>query len=628
MSTAISTAARDSAPLIASDAPVREWVDALAAGTCTNVEFLRNFRERAEGDSEVLWEALSLLDQNFRTRKIDRDRYFSLKSNLERIALVRGDGLSLQVKAGSSTVVPDKSDSDRATSAAKSSASTAAVSKSGTVPVRVGAKLRDRYRIIGVLGSGAAGTVVEAIDEMRADVPDISQRLAIRIRNTRELEDAGQLAAYLRHVCKIQAFNHPNLTRIFDFDQDQGRLLLTMELLSGSKLPQLMARSGGPLSYVLDRQRIVQCVASAVQYAHAQGVAHGQLRADEILITNQGDVRVLGLECAYGSAADGFAKDHRSFASLVYDFLSENSQSDLLQRPAGLTDGQWQALSAVLAGNDAEGPDLLQQFAVATAPPVPQSTTTDNAAVARGDRKQILRGVLWGSLAMLGLLGTLYWVFNLTPSRPATQATVEPRVTAPTLKVPSAPQAAGGPVVSAAIAGVAVTPAISAVQPSATAVTSTVPAGARISTINLQQEAIEVVDNQTVVRIKVQRRGATWKVATFMWWTENGSAQPGVDFYAISPRAAEFPAGAATVDLLVPLVTNAASQQLRTFYVKIDEAGEGAALGERTLAHVSIIPPGYVPPPIDAAAPENDSPAPAATGSSESAAQPIGATNL
>jgi serine/threonine protein kinase len=180
--------------------------------------------------------------------------------------------------------------------------------------------------------------VIEAIDEMRADAPDIMQRIAMRILDAQQLKESGQMSAYLRHVCKLQTLSHPNLLRVFDFDQDEGRLFLTMELLSGSSLPQFVAPTASALQYRLDRRHVLRSVAGALQCAHAQGIAHGELRAEDIFITLSGDVRLMGLDGAFNRTSDDIAKDHLAFAWLVIDLLGDRSHPGQLRRPEGLTD--------------------------------------------------------------------------------------------------------------------------------------------------------------------------------------------------------------------------------------------------------------------------------------------------
>ena len=74
------------------DAGVAEWLDALAAGSCTQEEFLRVVEDRESDDSEVPWEVLALLDQYLRREKISQDVYASLKARLQRTYMGFGSG--------------------------------------------------------------------------------------------------------------------------------------------------------------------------------------------------------------------------------------------------------------------------------------------------------------------------------------------------------------------------------------------------------------------------------------------------------------------------------------------------------------------------------------------------------
>jgi hypothetical protein len=116
------------------------------------------------------------------------------------------------------------------------------------------------------------------------------------------------------------------------------------------------------------------------------------------------------------------------------------------------------------------------------------------------------------------------------------------------------------------------------------------------SRIDLPEESISVDGAEPMARLWVRRRGGLSGEVSFLWWTESGSAQVDRDYAQISPRRAYIGNGANGVALLVPLVSDVARDQRRTFYVKIDDAGEGALLGDRTLMQVVIEPAGFVRP--------------------------------
>jgi serine/threonine protein kinase len=574
-------------------------VEALANGDCDSAEFLQHLRRQGRENSEEIWEALALLDQSFRSRRIDRDTFLPIKSNLQQFALGRDAEADEPRESSIPVLAPVE-----APEAPRTPVATQAAAPS---PIRIGTLLRGRYRVIGVLGRSDKGTVVEAIDEMRADVPDIMQRIAIRILDAQQLKESGQMSAYLRHVCKLQTLSHPNLLRVFDFDQDEGRPFLTMELLAGSSLPQFVAPTASALQYKLDRRRVLRCIAGALQCAHAQGIAHGDLHVENVFITLTGDVRLMGLDGAFNRTANDIAKDHLAFAWLVIDLLGDRSHSGQLRRPEGLTDKQWRAVEAVILVQGAQGDKLLQLFAdperaaPAAAPvrvPVeeirplpyaaPLSSSSDLFGRSGGKAKWA-----WGLLLLGMACGAGYVAYErpdlisyfTKPSVRTLPAAAAPLPVADAAKDSSAP-ASRVPDQPAAEIG-AVTAPVS-----------------RRSSIYLAQESLQVEDGTALARVRVLRQGNTTGSATFVWWTENGSAAPDIDFYAVTPRSAQFEADTSSVDLFVPLIPTTTHTEPVTFYVKIDEAGNGARLGERTLAQVAIVPPGYVPAPASEDAPD------------------------
>ena len=581
---------------------MRDWVDALANRSCDSEEFLQHLRRHGRENSEEIWEALALLDQSFRSRRIDRDTFLPIKSNLQQFVLGRDAEADAPREQKIPVVAPVE-----APVAPRVSVATPPVAPS---PIRIGTLLRGRYRVIGVLGRSDKGTVVEAIDEMRADAPDIMQRIAIRILDAQQLKESGQMSVYLRHVCKLQTLSHPNLLRVFDFDQDEGRPFLTMELLAGSSLPQFMAPTASALQYKLDRRHVLRCIAGALQCAHAQGIAHGDLHVEDVFITLTGDVRLMGLDGAFNRTADDIAKDHLAFAWLVIDLLGDRSHSGQLRRPEGLTDKQWRAVEAVILVQGAQGDKLLQLFAdpdraVAAPVPVPvparaplegiyalpyaapPSSPSDLFGRSGGKAKWV-----WG-LLLLGLASGAGYVAYERPDLISyfTKSSVRALPVAAPLPAAVAAKDSSEPAVRAPD------------QPAAEIAPASAPVSRR-STIYLAQESLQVEDGTALARVRVLRQGNTTGSATFVWWTENGSAAPDIDFYAVTPRSAQFEADSSSVDLFVPLIPTTTHTEPVTFYVKIDEAGNGARMGERTLAQVSIVPPGYVPAPASEDAPD------------------------
>lgn len=136
-----------------------------------------------------------------------------------------------------------------------------------------------RYRIGGVLGRGAMAIVYAGYD------PDIERQVAIKCLHR---EVAANPAFRARFVVEARAagqLTHPHIVTIFDAGEtDDGRAYIAMERLSGETLASRVAREGfPPLPVIMD---LVGQVAAALDYAHAQGIVHHDIKPENIMLTD------------------------------------------------------------------------------------------------------------------------------------------------------------------------------------------------------------------------------------------------------------------------------------------------------------------------------------------------------
>ena len=110
------------------------------------------------------------------------------------------------------------------------------------------------------------------------------------------------------------------------------------------------------------------------------------------------------------------------------------------------------------------------------------------------------------------------------------------------------------------------------------------------SRIELAADSVDVPLTDPAARVIVRRRGSLHGDATFTWWTESGTAKPGQDFMAVAPHQEVIEDGKNAVSLFIPVVNDATRQQPKSFYVVINDPGEGVSLGARTLSMVTIPP--------------------------------------
>lgn len=103
-------------------------------------------------------------------------------------------------------------------------------------------------------------------------------------------------------------------------------------------------------------------------------------------------------------------------------------------------------------------------------------------------------------------------------------------------------------------------------------------------------DAVDVFAADRAAHVTVRRRGNLHGAANFTWWTESGTAKPGLDFVPVMPHLDRIADGQASASLSIP-VTDAPRSREKSFYVVIDQAEGGAALGARALTMVTIQPP-------------------------------------
>ncbi|HLY25910.1 MAG TPA: protein kinase [Aggregatilineales bacterium] len=136
------------------------------------------------------------------------------------------------------------------------------------------------YKIVGRLGEGGVATVY------RAEQLNVKREVALKIL-TVPGDDREYLHRLEREAQTIARLSHPYILKLFDFGHENGVTYLVTELMTGGSLADLIHK--GPLS-LDDTARILEQLASALDYAHQQGVIHRDLKPHNILLDRDGNV--------------------------------------------------------------------------------------------------------------------------------------------------------------------------------------------------------------------------------------------------------------------------------------------------------------------------------------------------
>ncbi len=143
-----------------------------------------------------------------------------------------------------------------------------------SIPTTIGG-----YKIIGQIGSGGMATVYEARQEK------LDRRVAIKWMHASFVHDRQFIGRFEREARIVARLDHPNIVPIYDTDTQEGRPYLVMKLLDGQTLKDHMTESPLVLNEILS---VMGTVASALDYAHVQGILHRDLKPSNILIDLNG----------------------------------------------------------------------------------------------------------------------------------------------------------------------------------------------------------------------------------------------------------------------------------------------------------------------------------------------------
>ncbi len=156
-----------------------------------------------------------------------------------------------------------------------------------------------RYEILEIIGTGANGRVARAHDPM------IGRLVAIKLF-PKELASGAARQRFIQEARVVGQLSHPSIITLHDMGIDEATQTpyLVMEFLEGQPLDRILEKGSVPFPKVCSWAAEV---ASALSVAHRKGVIHGDVKPANMLITNEGRVKLMDFGMARLASRDSSA---------------------------------------------------------------------------------------------------------------------------------------------------------------------------------------------------------------------------------------------------------------------------------------------------------------------------------
>ncbi len=175
----------------------------------------------------------------------------------------------------------------------------------------IGTRLDGRYAIEELIGEGGMANVYRAKD-LTNDTTVAVKLLKDEYKNSEEL-----VRRFINESRAISVLNHPNIVKVYDVSVTDKVYYMAMEYISGITMKEYIEQRGEPLTY----KEVVHFIGQtlrAMQHAHDKGIVHRDIKPQNIMILEDGTIRVMDFGIARLARSEIHTAEEQAVGSVHY----------------------------------------------------------------------------------------------------------------------------------------------------------------------------------------------------------------------------------------------------------------------------------------------------------------------
>ncbi len=159
----------------------------------------------------------------------------------------------------------------------------------------IGRLVDGRYAVEARIAHGGMATVYLALDRR------LQREVALKVMHAHLADDPQFTARFIREARAAARLSHPGIVAVFDQGEDHGLLYLAMEYLAGRTLREVLDEFG--VLTPAEALDVLEPVLAALAAAHAAGIVHRDVKPENVLLTDDGRIKVADFGLARAASA-------------------------------------------------------------------------------------------------------------------------------------------------------------------------------------------------------------------------------------------------------------------------------------------------------------------------------------